>query len=118
MLPPLYALLAPEGRCAGCFAASAADGINIVAVRKLVQTALLGSGYSRAYGTEKYGNAAGIAFRPGAYAFNKGGNIFLLCHFVCINWFNHWLHTFGQPLLDDNLSAAVYVNARGCRLCR
>ena len=91
MLPPLYALLAPEGRCAGCFAASAADGINIVAVRKLVQTALLSSGYSGALFTEKNqinGIVAGIAFGHGAYAFNKGGNIFLLDHFVCINWFN------------------------------
>ena len=56
MLPPLYALLAPEGRCAGCFAASAADGINIVAVRKLVQTALLGLTAAAGTRTRAYGN--------------------------------------------------------------
>ena len=56
MLPPLYALLAPEGRCAGCFAASAADGINIVAIRKLVQTALLSLTASTGTRTRAYGN--------------------------------------------------------------
>ena len=56
MLPPLYALLAPEGRCAACFAASAADGINIVTVRKLVQTALLGLTATARTRTRAYGN--------------------------------------------------------------
>ena len=56
LLPPFYALLAPEGRCAGCFAASATDGINIVAVRKLVQTALLGLTAATGTRTRPYGN--------------------------------------------------------------